>query len=73
MFLHQGLDNIKEIMYHPVYREMLLCTGSNGFHAFKPAINELAVSSESDGENLKEVHQIDEKELDDYMAKMSLN
>jgi len=34
---------------------MVLCTGSNGFHAFKPAINELAVSSSEDEDNQKEI------------------
>lgn len=62
MFLHQGLDNIKEIMYHPNYYEMVLATGSNGFHAFKPAIND-AVASSSDGENDNHAIQVDEKEL----------
>ncbi len=28
--------------YHPNYYEMVLATGSNGFHAFKPAINDAA-------------------------------
>lgn len=31
-------------MYHPNYFEMVLATGSNGFHVFKPAINEAAAS-----------------------------
>lgn len=50
MFLHQGLDNIKEIMYHPNYYEMICATGSNGFHAFKPAINDAINSSSSEGD-----------------------
>lgn len=43
-------------MYHPIYNEMLMCTGSNGFHVFKPAINDAAnISSESEG-NGKVMH-----------------
>ena len=47
---------------------MVLSTGSNGFHVFKPAINELAVSSESEGDDPKDVVKIDEKELDKYLG-----
>jgi len=34
---------------------MILSTGSNGFHVFKPAINELAVSSSGEEDEIKDV------------------
>jgi hypothetical protein len=30
-----------KFMYHPNYYEIIFATGSNGFHAFKPAINDV--------------------------------
>ena len=34
---------------------MILCTGSNGFHVFKPAINDAAESSSEEENNIKDV------------------
>ena len=34
---------------------MLLCTGSNGFHVFKPAINDDVESSSDEDNNGKDV------------------
>mgnify|MGYP006079133141 CR=1 FL=1 len=43
------------IRYHPTYYEMILSTGSNGFHVFKPAINEIAVSSSGEEDDPKDI------------------
>ena len=49
-----------KVRYHPNYFEMLLATGSNGFHVFKPAINDAAVSSSSEDEKDNKPNQVDE-------------
>jgi ribosome assembly protein RRB1 len=36
MFLHQGQTNIKELRFHPVYREMLLTTAEDSYNIFRP-------------------------------------
>lgn len=46
---------------------MVLSTGSNGFHVFKPAINDAVESSSGEEDNPKDIIQVDEKELDIYM------
>ncbi len=48
MFLHQGLENIKELKYHPIYNELLIATGSNGVHLFKPCLDDDLRSLEED-------------------------
>ncbi len=36
MFLHQGQANIKELRFHPYYREMLLTTAEDSYNIFRP-------------------------------------
>eukprot|EP01017_Pseudomicrothorax_dubius_P048078 TRINITY_DN8696_c0_g1_i1.p1 TRINITY_DN8696_c0_g1~~TRINITY_DN8696_c0_g1_i1.p1 ORF type:complete len:560 (+),score=176.48 TRINITY_DN8696_c0_g1_i1:124-1803(+) len=40
LFLHQGQDDVKELRWHPVYTEMIISTAANGFHAFKPNLED---------------------------------
>jgi ribosome assembly protein RRB1 len=37
VFLHQGQENIKEIMFHPLYKDFIASTAENGVNVFKPA------------------------------------
>lgn len=72
MFLHQGQEDIKEIMFHPIYWEMVLSTSNNGFNVFKPNLK--GVDEESAGEEDEgKIPKIKEEELDKYLEKMSLN
>jgi ribosome assembly protein RRB1 len=36
MFLHQGQNNIKELRFHPYYREMLVTTAEDSYNIFRP-------------------------------------
>jgi hypothetical protein len=36
MFLHQGQNNIKELRFHPYYREMLITTAEDSYNIFRP-------------------------------------
>ena len=36
MFLHQGQSNIKELRFHPYYREMILTTAEDSYNIFRP-------------------------------------
>lgn len=49
IFLHQGVDNVKEVHWHPVFGNVLGCTSEEGFNIFHPALDEEL--SESDSPN----------------------
>ena len=36
MFLHQGQNNIKELRFHPLYRELILTTAEDSYNIFRP-------------------------------------
>lgn len=36
MFLHQGQSNIKELRFHPYYKEMILTTAEDSYNIFRP-------------------------------------
>ena len=56
IFLHHGQEDIKEIRWHPIYKDVLMTTAHTGFNIFKAAINEDAPSEEdSDEENRLEI------------------
>ncbi|CAG9326405.1 unnamed protein product [Blepharisma stoltei] len=38
LFIHQGQEDVKEVMYHPDY-QMILSTAANSFNVFRPNIN----------------------------------
>ena len=39
MFLHQGQQNMKELRFHPYYREMLVTTAEDSFNIFRPNLD----------------------------------
>jgi len=39
VFLHQGQNNVKDLKFHPVYKNMLATTAENGINLFKPAFD----------------------------------
>lgn len=56
IFIHHGQEDIKEIRWHPIYKDVLMTTAHTGFNIFKAAINEDAPSEEdSDEENRLEI------------------
>jgi len=36
MFLHQGHNNIKDLRFHQVYREMIVTTAEDSYNIFRP-------------------------------------
>lgn len=69
---------MKELRYHPKYYEMILSTAGDGFHIFKPALNdedEAAKEREEaeEKEDMSKVPVIKESELNSFLNKMSLN
>jgi len=41
MFIHQGLEDVKEIRHHPYMSDLILSTAANGFNIFKPNYEEV--------------------------------
>ena len=39
MFLHQGQQNMKELRFHPYYREMIITTAEDSFNIFRPNLD----------------------------------
>lgn len=40
IFLHQGQENIKEIKFHPLFKDFIVSTAENGINVFKPAFGD---------------------------------
>lgn len=47
IFIHHGQEDVKELRWHPIYKDVLLTTAHTGFNIFKPAINDDAASEEN--------------------------
>jgi len=39
MFLHQGQNNMKELRFHPYFREMLVTTAEDSYNIFRPNLD----------------------------------
>ena len=62
---------MKELKYHPIYNDMVICTSLEGFHIFKPAFDEEGSPSVSSDDD-KEIKIIREADLDKYFSKMKI-
>ncbi len=52
IFIHHGQEDIKELRWHPKYKDVLMTTAHSGFNIFKAAVNEDAPSEvDSEEEN----------------------
>jgi len=54
VFLHQGQNYVKDIKFHPVYKNMLTSTAENGINIFRPAFDD-----DSDSEDDKEENDVE--------------
>jgi ribosome assembly protein RRB1 len=49
IFLHQGQENIKDLKFHPQFKNFIVSTAENGINVFKPAFDdEGSVASDED-------------------------
>lgn len=67
MFLHQGQTNIKELRFHPYYREMLVTTAEDSYNIFRPNLepDEEEEPSTTDQEESKQPETV--KPVKDYL------
>jgi ribosome assembly protein RRB1 len=49
IFLHQGQENIKDLKFHPVFRNFIVSTAENGINVFKPAFDDDSSIDSDDG------------------------
>ena len=50
VFLHQGQNYVKDLKFHPVYKNMLTTTAENGINLFKPAFDDDSDSDDDENE-----------------------
>ncbi len=60
MFLHQGQENIKELRFHPYYREMLITTAEDSYNVFRPNLE--PEEEEEDQQHSEAVSTTDQEE-----------
>ena len=56
VFLHQGQINLKDVRFHPVFKNMLISSAENGLNLFRPNFTDEA--SEDDDEDEKMENEI---------------
>jgi ribosome assembly protein RRB1 len=39
MFLHQGQNNMKELRFHPYFKEMIVTTAEDSYNIFRPNLD----------------------------------
>lgn len=61
MFLHQGQNNLKELRFHPYYREMLVTTSEDSYNIFRPNL-EPDEDEEEDLQPIENVSTTDQEE-----------
>jgi hypothetical protein len=59
------------LKYHPIYNEVLVSTGSNGLHVFKPCMDDDLKSLDEEGTMFNN-EVINEKDLDQRLAQMNI-
>jgi len=75
VFLHQGQENIKDLKFHPYYKDIICSTAETGINVFKPAFQDdgvKSVGSGSDRIDEEEEHEFDndeEMEIDTKIKK----
>ena len=54
VFLHQGQENLKDVKFHPYFKNVVCSTAENGINLFKPAFEE-----DSDDDNEEEDEDVE--------------
>ena len=54
VFLHQGQINLKDVKFHPVFKNMLISSAENGLNLFRPNFTDEASDENENEDNLME-------------------
>ena len=57
MFVHMGVENVREAGWHPVMREVVVSTAANGFNVFRPAFDEGEDDEDDELDNKKVIKE----------------
>jgi ribosome assembly protein RRB1 len=52
ILLHEGQENIKDIKFHPIYKNFIVSTAENGINVFKPGFEDENDSINSDDDDM---------------------
>ena len=50
LFLHQGQEELRELRWHPVYKDVILSTALDSFNVFQPSLDEVEALEEEEDE-----------------------
>jgi ribosome assembly protein RRB1 len=64
VFLHQGQINVKDVKFHPLFKDMLISSAENGLNLFRPNFTDEA-SDEDDDKMEEEDVKFEEKKEDE--------
>jgi len=61
VFLHQGQINVKDVKFHPIFKNMLISSAENGLNLFRPNFTDEASDDDDDDKMEEEDDKIEDK------------
>ena len=65
VFLHQGQINLKDVKFHPVFKNMLISSAENGLNLFRPNFVDEASEDDEDEKMDEEDDKVEDKKEND--------
>ena len=65
VFLHQGQINLKDVKFHPVFKNMLISSAENGLNLFRPNFTDEASEDDEDEKMDEEDDKVEDKKEND--------
>ena len=65
VFLHQGQINLKDVKFHPVFKNMLISSAENGLNLFRPNFTDEASDDDEDEKMDEEDDKVEDKKEND--------
>ena len=57
VFLHQGQINLKDVKFHPVFKNMLISSAENGLNLFRPNFTDEASEEDDEDEKMEDIKE----------------
>jgi ribosome assembly protein RRB1 len=65
VFLHQGQINVKDVKFHPLFKDMLISSAENGLNLFRPNFTDEASEDDEDEKMDEEDDKVEDKKEND--------
>jgi len=65
VFLHQGQINLKDVKFHPIFKNMLISSAENGLNLFRPNFTDEASEDDDDEKMDEEDDKVEDKKEND--------